>query len=72
MKSLVNRIQSEDFARVRIGTGYCQNKEDLINYVIKKVSNEEYIKLLNGINIATDALCEIMKNGIDIAMNKYN
>ena len=72
MKSLVHSLQTEEFARIRVGTGSCENKEDLINYVIGKTSNDEYRELLNGINLATDAVVEIIKNGIDIAMNKFN
>ena len=49
-----------------------EDKSNLIEYVISKVRNEEYIKLLNGINLATDAIIEIMKNSIDEAMNKFN
>lgn len=72
MKSLIHRLQTEEFPRIRIGTGLCNNKENLIEYVIKKVSNEEYINLLQGINLATNATSEIMKNGLDRAMNEYN
>ncbi len=72
MKSVVYRLQTEEFPRVRIGTGFCENKEELINYVIKKVSNEEYKELCKGVNLATDAVIDIIKNGIDVAMNKFN
>ena len=72
MKSVIHMLGTEEFPHVRIGTGLCENKEDLINYVIKKVSNDEYIELLNAINLASEAVVEIIKNGIDKAMNKYN
>ena len=72
MKSVVHMLKSEEFPRVRIGTGFCDDKENLIEYVISKVRNEEYLKLLKGINLATDAIIEILKNGIDEAMNKFN
>ena len=57
---------------MRIGTGFCDNKADLVNYVIAKVTNEEYIKLLEGVNKAADAVTEILKSGIDNAMNRVN
>lgn len=72
MKSVVYRLGTEEFARIRIGTGFCEDKCNLIDYVIKKVSNEEYLKLKNGIDIATEAVSEILKEGIDNAMNQYN
>lgn len=72
MKSVIQRLQTEEFPRIRIGTGFCEDKSNLIEYVISKVSNEDYISLLKGINLATEALPEILKNGIDEAMNKFN
>lgn len=72
MKSIVYRLQSQEFPRVRIGTGFCDNKNKLIEYVITKVSNEEYINMLVGINTATEAVSEMMKSGIDNAMNRFN
>lgn len=72
MKSVVNRLGTEEFPRIRIGTGFCEEKQNLISYVISKVTNEEYIRLLEGINLAVEALPKILKNGIDKAMNKYN
>ena len=72
MKSVIARLGTEEFPRIRIGTGFCEDKQNLIEYVISKVRNEEYIKLLEGINLAAQALPEIMKNGIDEAMNKFN
>lgn len=72
MKSVVQRLQTEEFPRIRIGTGFCEDKSNLIEYVISKVSNEEYVNLLKGINLATEALPRILKDGIDEAMNKFN
>ena len=72
MKSVVERLQTEEFPRIRIGTGFCETKENLIEYVISKVSNEEYINLLKGIDLAKDALISVLKDGLDEAMNKFN
>ena len=72
MKSVVSNLQTEEFPRVRIGTGFCEEKDRMVEYVISKVSNDEYIKLLKGINYAAESITEIMKNGIDESMNKFN
>jgi len=72
MKSVVQRIGSQEFARIRVGTGAPEYQHDLINYVITRVSTEEYLKLTEGINTAEEAVIEILKNGIDKAMNKIN
>ena len=72
MKSTVEVLNSQEFARVRVGIGMPDNKANLIEYVIGYVPNDEYKILQEGVKIASNAVCEIIKNGIDIAMNKYN
>ena len=72
MKSVVEELQSTDFARIRVGIGQPESKSDMINYVIGKVSQEEQEILQQGVEKAAKAVEEILKNGIDIAMNKFN
>ena len=69
MKSVVEELQSTDFARIRVGIGQPEFKSDMINYVIGKVPQEEQEILQQGVEKAVE---EILKNGIDIAMNKFN
>jgi len=49
-----------------------ERKHDLINYVIGHLRDEEYEKLQIGIDSASKAVVEILKSGVDIAMNKFN
>ena len=72
MKSVVNEIKTQDFTRVRVGIGMPSNKSDLINYVIGKISKDDIEKLEDGNTKAKDDLIEIIKNGVDTAMNKFN
>ena len=72
MKSVVSNLGTDDFIHIRIGTGMPIFKELLISHVLEKLSDEEYIKLSPAIEKASQATVEIIKNGIDIAMNKYN
>ena len=44
----------------------------LTEYVIGKISEEEYSNLNEGINTAVEAVESILKNGIDNAMNIIN
>ena len=72
MKSVVENLQTDEFTRVRIGIGQPEYKSDMINYVIGKVPEEEQKILHKGVLKAAEAIEEILKNGVDIAMNKYN
>ena len=72
MKSVIENLNTEDFIRVRIGIGSPENKDDIINYVIGQIPKRER-EILNGSIVkAKNSVIEILKNGIDIAMNKFN
>ncbi|MBQ3408041.1 MAG: aminoacyl-tRNA hydrolase [Clostridia bacterium] len=72
MKSVVYRLNTENFPRIRVGIGMPEHKNDLINYVIGNIKDDEYEVLKNGINKAENAVTSIIKDGIDNAMNKFN
>ena len=73
MKSVIENLKSEEFTRIRVGIGAPEYKNDMINYVIGKISSEEEKERLEiGTDTAKEAIVEILKNGVDIAMNKFN
>lgn len=72
MKSVVENLNTKDFPRIRIGIGMPKDKNEIINYVLQKFKKEEIIKLEETISKAAEATSEIIENGIDISMNKYN
>ena len=72
MKSLISCLNSELFTRIRVGIGKPQGHLDMIAHVIGGISEEDKEVLEKGVNIAVEAVIEILKNNIDVAMNKYN
>lgn len=74
IKSVTHYLKTNNFPRVRIGIGKPapEHDSDLIEYVIGTINPEEKEKLSEGIEKAANAIVEILKNNIDIAMNKYN
>ncbi len=73
MKSIVHFLNSDEFPRVRIGIGMPSSENiDLIEHVIGAVPDEEWETLNGGTERAKNAVVDILKNGIDKAMNKYN
>ena len=72
MKSVIQELNCTEFGRIRVGIGKPQYKDDMINYVIGPIQKEEQKILQEGVKKAVDAIDEILKNGIDIAMNKFN
>ena len=72
MKSIIQMLGTEEFPRIRIGIGRPEHNGDEINYVIGAIPKEEIPKLEEGTEKAKEAVIEILKNGIDKAMNKFN
>mgnify|MGYP004552897861 CR=1 FL=1 len=72
MKSVIHYLNSDDVPRVRVGIGIPQNDETLMEYVIGHIEDDEYEILQKGIQTAKEAVIDIVKNGIDHAMNAYN
>jgi len=72
MKSVVHFLNNESFYRVRVGIGKPDENIDMIQHVIGGIPEEDKKALEEGVEIAKDAIIEILKNGIDSAMNKFN
>ena len=72
MKSVIAELNSEDFIRVRVGIGKPKYENDMINYVIGAIPEEEIESLNQGVEKAKEAVIEIFKDNIDIAMNRFN
>ena len=73
MISIIENVKIEKFPRIRIGIGKPKDKNiDMISHVIGFVSDEDRKVLEEGVKMGAEAVSEMMKNGIDSAMNKYN
>ena len=72
MKSVLQALNTQNFKRIRVGIGKPKNKEDLVEYVLGAIPEEEKSKLDKGTELAKEAVIEMIKNGIDIAMNQFN
>lgn len=72
MKSIIQNLAEEDFPRIRIGIGRPKEDFDKINYVIGSINEEQHNILQKGVSKAADAVEDIIKNGVDKAMNKFN
>ena len=72
MKSVIQNISTEEFARIRVGIGRPEHTNDMINYVIGYIPENELKILDEGCTLAKEAVVEFIKNGLDSAMNKFN
>lgn len=72
MRSIVQHLGTENFARLRVGIGKPEDNTDLVEYVIGYVSQEDKELLEDGVKLAVEAVDTIINENIDSAMNKYN
>jgi len=79
MKSIISALDSEQFARIRIGIGAAEEDSQeqsfngsLVDYVLSRFTNAEEKALEDVIDRTCDALECALTKGIDVAMNRYN
>ncbi len=73
LKSIIYQLSSDEFVRIKIGVGAPQNKDyELADYVLGRFTKEEIPVLEESIKKAAESVEEIIKNGAQSAMNKFN
>ncbi len=71
LKSIIYQLNSDEFPRIKMGVG--ENKQgDLADYVLGRFKKEEIPIMEDAIIRAAEASVEIVKSGIDSAMNKFS
>ncbi len=72
MKSIVYSMKTEDFPRIRIGTGPVPRGEDLIDFVLSNFTKEEMPIIEKSCQTAAQAAIMIVEHGVDYTMNEIN
>ena len=70
--SAIERLGTQDFARLRLGIGRPPGRMDPAAYVLQDFSRDEMNELSAFLDRAADAALEFVINGLDKAMNKFN
>ena len=72
LKSIISSLGSDRFGRVRVGVGMKPDNMDLAVHVLAKF-NQTDEKIMNEVyDEAASAALDIIDNGVEHAMNKYN
>lgn len=72
MKSIIARLKSMDFPRIRIGVSEKPDYMDLADYVLSKFDKSEFEAIDNGIENAVNACKTIINEDVIKAMNNFN
>lgn len=72
LKSIIAHLGTQDFPRVRVGIGAKPPRMDLADYVLGHFSKGEKAVMETAVKEAADAVCEVVTEGVDKAMNDHN
>lgn len=70
--SVIEKLGSQEFPRLRMGIGRPPGQMVAAAYVLQEFSKEEVEQLPTILDTAVDALLTIVTLGLDTAMNRYN
>ena len=72
MASIINRLGTQEFPRMRLGIGRPPGQMDPVDYVLQPFQAQEVELKKMVLDQAADAAETFIRAGIEAAMNKYN
>jgi PTH1 family peptidyl-tRNA hydrolase len=72
IRSIIERMGTADFVRVRVGIGRPGPEDDAVDYVLATFSPEERAEFEKAVDNGARAALVTVSEGVDAAMNKFN
>ena len=72
LKSIIERLGSQEFARVRLGVKPDHPLSDLSNFVLSPIRNRDREQLAATLEKAAEAVVVILSDGVERAMARFN
>lgn len=72
LKSIIEKIKTEEFPRLRVGIGRPERKEDVADYVLSPFRDGEKLLLERVITHCDECISNVLKYGVDKSMNFCN
>jgi len=72
LRSLVEALDTEDFARVRVGVRRGELPDDLAEYVLSEFPAEDVLLVQEAVGLAADAVECLMREGAAATMSRFN
>jgi PTH1 family peptidyl-tRNA hydrolase len=72
LKSIIERVGSQEFARVRLGVKPDHPLDDLSKFVLSPIRIRDREQLDTTLDRAVDAITVILTDGVDQAMARFN
>ena len=72
LQSIVDHLDTNEFARLRLGVGRGDTRRDLADHVLSTFEADERVELDLFVTLAADAAELFAVQGIEVVMNRYN
>ena len=72
VRSLMDALETGDFARLRLGIGRSEADNDVVDHVLGRFDDREQDHLEVFIDRASEAAVTVLENGATTAMNRFN
>lgn len=72
IEDIIDRLQTRDFPRLRIGIGNDFKRGRQSEYVLSPFSSSQRKLIDETLEVASDAILTFLRGGIEQAMNEYN
>lgn len=72
LKSLIERMGTDAFPRMRVGVGRGSEGGDMVPHVLGRFAPEEREVMAQAVTRAADAVWMVMTEGLERAQNKFN
>lgn len=72
IKNIIALLGTNEFPRVKVGVGAKPEGGDLVRHVLGRFSKEEEKVVGQVLDLAVEAVEDIVSNGVESAMNNYN
>ncbi len=72
IKSIIQHLRTEEFARIRIGVGAKPEGGDLVKHVLGRFSRAEDAMIRDVFSLAEEALLAMLEEDVASAMNRVN
>ena len=72
MQSIINALQSEEIARIRIGVAPDDPRKGGAKYILSPFRKSQLVAVDEALDLAAQAVQVMVNEGIAVAMNKFN
>jgi PTH1 family peptidyl-tRNA hydrolase len=72
LRDIINQLGTKDFHRLRIGVGHPGNKDDVVDYVLRRPSHDDRSMIDQSVSEAQDIVPILAEGSLEKAMHKLH